>query len=47
MISSNNETIRSFDDSIYTPKANIVGAEEDQSNLLKIIVEFNDKSRSR
>ena len=39
------ETIRSFDDSIYTRKSNMVEAEEDRSNILKNIVEFNDKSR--
>ena len=33
--------------SIYTCKANIVEAEEVQSNLLKNIVEFNNKSRPR
>ena len=41
------EAIRSFGDSIYTCKANIVKAEEDQSNMLKHIVEFNDKPRPR
>ena len=41
------EITRSFGDSIYTCKPNIVEAEEDQSNLLKNIVEFNDKSRPR
>ena len=39
------ETIRSFDDSIYTRKSNMVEAEEDRSNISKNIVEFNDKSR--
>ena len=39
------ETIRYFGDSFYTRKANIVKTEEDQSNLLKNIVEFNDKYR--
>ena len=29
------ETVRSFGDSIYIRKANIVKAEEDQNNLLK------------
>ena len=33
--------------SIYTRKANIVEAEEVQSNLLKNIVECNNKSRPR
>ena len=33
--------------SIYTLNANIVEFEEDQSNLLKNIVEFIDKSRPR
>ena len=41
------ETIRSFGNSIYTRKANIVEAEADQNNLLKNIVEFNEKSRPR
>ena len=39
--------IRSFGDSIYTRKINIVQAEEDQSNLLNNIIEFNDRSRQR
>ena len=39
------ETIKSFDDSIYTRKSNMVEAEEDRSNISKNIVEFNDKSR--
>ena len=38
------ETIRSFGDSIYTRKAIIVEADEDQNNLLKNIAEFNKKS---
>ena len=38
------ETIRSFDESIYTLKASIVKVEEDQSNLLENLVEFNNKS---
>ena len=41
------KTIRSFGDSIYTRKANIVEAEADQNNPLKNIVEFTDKSRPR
>ena len=41
------ETLRSFGESTYTRKSNIVEAEEDQRNLLKDIVEFNDKSRTR
>ena len=36
-----------FGYSIYTRKANIAEVEEDQSNLLKNIVEFNNKSRPR
>ena len=36
------ETIRSFGDSIYTRKANIVETEADQNSLLKNIVEFNE-----
>ena len=35
--------IRSFGDSIYTCKINLVEAEEDQINLLNNIVEFNNK----
>ena len=41
------KTIRSFGESIYTSKASIVEAEEDQINLFKNIVEFNNKSRPR
>ena len=41
------ETIRSFGESIYTCKINTDEAEMDQSNLLKELVEFNDKSRPR
>ena len=41
------ETIRSFGESIYTQKASIVEVEEDQSNLLKNIVEFKNKSRPK
>ena len=41
------ETIRPFGESIQSCKANIVKAEEDQTNLLQDIVEFNDKSRPR
>ena len=41
------ETIRSFGESIYTCKINTEEAEMDQSNLLKELVEFNDKSRPR
>ena len=32
---------------IYTRKANIVEAKEDQSHLLKDVVEFNNKSKPR
>ena len=38
------ETIRSFDESVYTRKAIIAEAEEDQSNLLENLVKFNSKS---
>ena len=41
------ETIRSFGDSIFRGKITISEAENDQSNLLKIMVEFNIKSRPR
>ena len=37
----------SFGDSIYTCEITIVEAEEDQSNLINNIVEFNDKSRTK
>ena len=36
------ETVRYFGESIYIGKASIVETEEDQSNLLKNIVEFNN-----
>ena len=39
--------IRSFSESIYTGKTNIDEAEIDQSNLIKKLVQFNDKSRPR
>ena len=41
------ETIRSFDDSIYTGKINIDEAEMDQTNLLKNMVTFNNKSKPK
>ena len=41
------ETVRSFGESIYTQNISIVEAQENQSNLLKNIVEFNDKSRPK
>ena len=41
------ETIRSFGESIYTHKASIVEAEENQSNLLESLVELNNKSRPK
>ena len=47
MIFSNMKHVGSFGESMYTQKASIVEAEEDQSNLLKNIVEFNNKSRPR
>ena len=40
------EMKRSFGDYIYTGKISIDEAEMDQSNLLKNMAEFNDKSRS-
>ena len=42
-----NETTRFFGESIYTGKINIDEAEMDEGNLLKKLVEFNDKSRAR
>ena len=41
------ETIRSFGKNIYDGKITKDEAEEDQSNLLKNIVEFNEKSIPR
>ena len=37
----------SFGDSIYTCEITIAEAEEDQSNLINNIVEFNEKSRTK
>ena len=39
------QTIRSFDDSIYTGEINIDKPEMDQSNLLGNMVKFNNKSK--
>ena len=41
------ETIRSFGDNIYIGKIRINEAEMDQSNLLKNIVEFSNKTRPK
>ena len=41
------ETTSSFVESTYTGKIATDEAEEDQSNLLKNIVEFNEKSKPR
>ena len=41
------ETIRSFGESIYACKITTDEAEKDQSNLLKNIIELNEKSRPR
>ena len=41
------ETIRSVGESIYTRKASIGEAEEGQSNLLKNVVEINDRSKPK
>ena len=41
------KTIRSFSESIYFAKITTDKAEEDQRNLLKDIIEFNEKSRPR
>ena len=41
------ETIKSFSESIYTSKINTDEAEMDQSNLLKNLVEFNERSRPK
>ena len=40
-------TINSFGESIYTRRAKIVETKEDQINLLKNIVEFNNKYEPR
>ena len=39
------ETKRSFGESIYASKITTDAAEEDQSNLLKNIVEFNEEKK--
>ena len=39
--------IRPFSERIFTRKAKIVEAEEGQSNLLKNVSEFNNKSRAK
>ena len=41
------ETIRSFAESIYTGKTNIDEGETDQTNLLKNILNFNNKSKAK
>ena len=41
------ETIRSFGENIYPGKINVDEAEMDQSNLLKNLEEFSEKSRAR
>ena len=41
------KTIRSSGASIYAGKISTDEAEEDQSNLLKYIVEFNEKRRPK
>ena len=41
------ETIRSFGESVYTGKSFIVEAEEYQNNLIKNMVEYNNKSRPK
>ena len=41
------ELIRSFSESIYSRKASIVEAEEDERSLLKNLVEFDNKSRPK
>ena len=47
MIFSNMKQLDLFCESLYTYKASIVEAEEEQSNLLKNIVKFNNKFRPR
>ena len=39
--------MRSFGESIYTHKASIVEAEEDQSSLLENLVKCNNKSKPK
>ena len=41
------DTIKSFDDSIYTGNINVDEAEKDQNNLLDNIAEFNNRSRRK
>ena len=41
------DKVRSFGDSIYTGKISIDEAEMDQTNLLKNITDFSDKSRPK
>ena len=41
------EIIRYFGESINTRKASLVEVEEDQINLLKNLIEFNNKSRPK
>ena len=41
------ETIRSFDDSLYTGKINIDETEIDQINRLENILKFNNKSKPK
>ena len=39
--------MRSFGENIYTRKASLFEAEEDESILLEYLVEFNDKSKPK
>ena len=39
--------MRSFGENIYTRKAGLFEAEEDESILLEYLVEFNDKSKPK
>ena len=41
------DTIKSFDDSIYTGNINVDETEKDQNNLLDNIAEFNNRSRRK
>ena len=42
-----NETIRSFGESIYSGKINVHESEMDGTNLLEFMVKFNNKSRPK
>ena len=47
MIIKQYETIKYFNENIYTSNINIDEAEMDQSNLSKYLVRFNDECRAK